>query len=144
MLRDTLGRSSSISFSTSSATPLVSRHCEPLCPSLEQRGCRAAERQNVPGDRAATGQTNHPAGPKRRFGPPNSSSISRVLGSKRTGYHQVRSMIAVFDSLSTHRFDTYSCCPDGNTYKSVTLRRGNQFGGGLSVVVNVEGSSVPL
>jgi hypothetical protein len=48
MLRDTLGRSSSISFSTSSATPLVSRHCEPLCPSLEQRGCRAAERQNDP------------------------------------------------------------------------------------------------
>ena len=32
--------------------------------------------------------------------------------------------------FSTHRFDKYSCCPNGNTYKSVTLLSGNQFGWG--------------
>lgn len=32
------------------------------------------DQPNVAGDRAATGQANHPAGPKRRFGPPDGSA----------------------------------------------------------------------
>jgi hypothetical protein len=55
-------------------------------------------RANVPGDRAAAGQANQHAGPKRRFGPPVGSRRRRIFG---LGHDNHTSPLFLAESKST-------------------------------------------